>query len=178
MWFKKPPPAPVRGRTLDIRLALALGWSWHEVQPQLWLLCPPPEDESTGFFFDEQGDRYQFVPHWSTDWRAAGQLLSEWAIRCSVSVRHLAPRDTAWLCDVGPVMLGDDYVDVKSAREAHPALAIAWAISQLVEALPPDRLGEAFMLPPTPAWVPPLLERIDTSTPPPLAWPDTRGHIP
>jgi hypothetical protein len=177
-FFKKPPHAPVEGRELDVRLALALGWSWHEAQPGLALLCPPPEDACEGFFYDEHGDGYQFVPRWSTDWRAAGQLLVEWATRCSVSLRHIAPRDKEWFCDVGPVMIGDEYFDIRGARERHAALAVAWAICQLVEALPPGKLGEAFMLPPTPAWMQGVLERAGDSTPPPPAWPDTRGHIP
>ena len=71
MWFKNVAPAPTTERALDIRLALALGWSWQEVQPDLWLLCPPPTAVCDGFVYDEHGDGYQFVPCWSTDWRAA-----------------------------------------------------------------------------------------------------------
>ncbi len=133
-FFKKPPRAPVGGRELDVRLALALGWSWHEAQPGLALLCPPPEDACEGFFYDEHGDGYQFVPRWSTDWRAAGMLLAAWTQRYTVELVMIVPQLGEWRCDVAGIIVNGELLERARGIASTGPHTITWAICQAAEA--------------------------------------------
>src|ERR687886_625182 len=134
--FAKPKPAvPPAGRELDARLALVLGWRWHTVADDMCLLCPPPDGRHDGFFFDVERDAYQFVPRWSTDWGAAGELLAQWAGRCTVEVLRINPHDVDWICDLQGLVAGGAMLERARGIAPTGPHAIAWAVCQAAEGL-------------------------------------------
>ena len=99
------------------------------------LLCPPADGQCDGFFFDVERDAYQFVPPWSADWGAAGELLAQWAGRCTVELLRINPHDGDWICDLqGLVADGAMLERVRGIAPTGPH-AIAWAVCQAAEAL-------------------------------------------
>ncbi len=135
MFAKPKPDVPPAGRELDARLALALGWSWHVVGDDLRLLCPPEQDRHDGFFFDVERDAYQLVPPLSTDWAAAGELLAQWADRCTVELLRINPHDGDWICDLQGLVAGGAMLERARGIAPTGPHAIAWAVCQAAEAL-------------------------------------------
>lgn len=137
MFDNKAASLPPAGRALDVRLALALRWDWHELADGLRLLCPPPDDEAgIGFFFDPDEDEYQFVPEWSTNWADAGRLLVAWSRRCTVEILYINPKGAEWICDIAGIVVNGELLPRFRGVAPTAQHAIAWAICQAAEALP------------------------------------------
>ena len=144
MFAKPKRDVPPAGRELDARLALALGWSWHTVSDGRRLLCPPDYGRHDGFYFDVECDAYQLVPPWSADWGAAGELLAQWAGRCTVELLRIKPHDGDWICDLqrlvaasamlerarGITPMGEEHMS-----DTYRSYAIIGAVTSLIHSL-------------------------------------------